>query len=225
MNGAALPTYAAMRSGSSSPSSRSASRSGAFCCRSSTRRFGSQFEARWTAACSRSSSRSSVAATSSAWPGRSRSASSTRSRSSSSASSRSASRRRPSPVSGSAARWKWLLARPISRRGLLPHAPVPRLPFVAVTVTALLAGGIAGSVLRRGHRRTGVSRLPLLWLNGVLLFGTFAAIGLAASVSFDRLPPALGLTIGVAVLMFFFEVLATFWPAAECCSRTRCSTT
>ena len=57
--------------------------------------------------------------------------------------------------------------------------------------------------------------MPLLWLNGVLLFGSFAAIGLAASVSFDRLTPALGLTLGIVVVMYFLDVLGSLWPDAE----------
>jgi hypothetical protein len=41
------------------------------------------------------------------------------------------------------------------------------------------------------------------------------AVGLAASASFDRLPPALGVTIGFVVVMYFLEVLGSMWPAAE----------
>jgi hypothetical protein len=55
----------------------------------------------------------------------------------------------------------------------------------------------------------------LVWLNGFLLFGSIAAIGLAASVSFDRLTPALGLTVAIVVIMYFLEVLGTFWPDAK----------
>jgi hypothetical protein len=57
--------------------------------------------------------------------------------------------------------------------------------------------------------------VPLLWLNAVLLFGSFAAVGLAASVSFDRLPPALGITLGFVVLMYFLDVLGSLWPDAR----------
>ena len=60
-----------------------------------------------------------------------------------------------------------------------------------------------------------ICAVPLLWLNGVLLFGSFASVGLAASVSFDRLSPALGVTIGFVVVMYVFEVLGSLWPAAE----------
>ena len=67
--------------------------------------------------------------------------------------------------------------------------------------------------------------MPLVWLNGFLLFGAFVAIGLAASVSFDRLTPALGITAGLVVVMYFLEVLGTLWPDAEVLQPTRCSTT
>jgi hypothetical protein len=49
----------------------------------------------------------------------------------------------------------------------------------------------------------------------VLLFGSFAAVALAASVSFDRLTPAAGVTLGVVIGMYVLEVLGSLWPAAE----------
>jgi hypothetical protein len=57
--------------------------------------------------------------------------------------------------------------------------------------------------------------LPLLWLNAVLMFGSFAAIGLAASASFDRFAPALGWTLGIVVVTYVLEVLGSLWPEAE----------
>jgi hypothetical protein len=47
------------------------------------------------------------------------------------------------------------------------------------------------------------------------LFGAVAAIGLAASVSFDRLAPALGVTLGIVIVMYVLQVLGSLWPAAE----------
>ena len=49
--------------------------------------------------------------------------------------------------------------------------------------------------------------LVALWLNGVLLYAAFASIGLAASVSFDRLGPALGVTLGIVVVSYFLQIL------------------
>jgi hypothetical protein len=40
-------------------------------------------------------------------------------------------------------------------------------------------------------------------------------VGLAASASFDRVAPALGVTLGFVVLMYFFDILGSLWPAAE----------
>ena len=86
------------------------------------------------------------------------------------------------------------LARPISRRAFYLTLLAAAFGFVAVTVASLLAGGIAGSLFAGVIGELALRNLPLLWLNGVLLFGSFVAIGLAASASFDRLPPALGVT-------------------------------
>ena len=47
------------------------------------------------------------------------------------------------------------------------------------------------------------------------MFGSFAAIALAASVSFDRLAPALGITLAVLLVSYFFEILGSLWPDAK----------
>jgi ABC-2 type transport system permease protein len=107
------------------------------------------------------------------------------------------------------------LSRPVSRRALYLTLFASAFVFVAITVAALLMGGLAGSIFAGVVGEVAIRRLPLLWLNGVLLFGSFAAIGLAASVSFDRVAPALGVTIGVVVLTYFFEILGSLWPDAE----------
>jgi hypothetical protein len=59
-----------------------------------------------------------------------------------------------------------------------------------------------------------IDRLPVLWLNGILLWGSIAAIGLAASVSFDRLTPALGITMAIVVVSYFLDILGSLWPDA-----------
>jgi ABC-2 type transport system permease protein len=108
-----------------------------------------------------------------------------------------------------------MLARPISRRTTYLTLLVATLTFVAACVLATMLGAIIGSAIAGVLDELAVDRLPLLWLNGFLLFGALAAIGLAASVSFDRLTPALGITAGIVVVMYFFEVLGTFWPDAQ----------
>jgi len=108
-----------------------------------------------------------------------------------------------------------LLARPLSRRTVYVTLLAATLSFVAVGVLATMFGAILGSAIAGVLGELQVDRLPLLWLNGFLLFGALAAIGLAASASFDRLTPALGITAGVVVVMYFLEVLGTFWPDAQ----------
>jgi ABC-2 type transport system permease protein len=107
------------------------------------------------------------------------------------------------------------LARPISRRSLYVTLLVALFGFIGTTIAALLLGGISGSRFAGVLEELQVQHVPLVWLNAVLLFGAFGAIGLAASVSFDRLAPALGTTLGIMVVMYVLEVLGSLWPAAE----------
>jgi ABC-type transport system involved in multi-copper enzyme maturation permease subunit len=108
-----------------------------------------------------------------------------------------------------------LLARPISRRMTYITLLAANLSFVGMALLATTLGAIVGSAIGGVLDELAVDKLPLLWLNGFLLFGAIAAIGLAASVSFDRLSPALGIAVGVVVVMYFLEVLGTFWPDAR----------
>ena len=107
------------------------------------------------------------------------------------------------------------LARPISRRRLYLTLLAASFGFIAIAIAALLAGSIGGATVAGVVGELAFGQLPMLWLNSVLLFGAFAAIALAASVSFDRLPPALGVTLGIVIAMYVLEVLGSLWPAAE----------
>jgi ABC-type transport system involved in multi-copper enzyme maturation permease subunit len=107
------------------------------------------------------------------------------------------------------------LARPIARRTFYLTLLAAAFGFVAVTVAALLSGGVAGAAFAGVLGQYPIRQVPLLWLNGVLLFGAIAAVGLAASASFDRLAPALGVTLGFVLLMYFFDILGSLWPAAD----------
>lgn len=107
-----------------------------------------------------------------------------------------------------------LLARPISRRRVYLTALVASLLFVAVTIAALTLGALAGSALVGRVTELGPGNLPILWLNGALLFGAFAAISLAASASFDRLTPALGLSLAFVLVSYFLDVIGELWPDA-----------
>jgi ABC-2 type transport system permease protein len=108
-----------------------------------------------------------------------------------------------------------VLARPLSRRTAYVTLLAASLVFVGITLAATIVGAIVGSGLAGVANELEFGRLPLLWFNGFLIFGAITAIGLAASVSFDRLAPALGVTIGLVVLMYFLDVLGTFWPDAK----------
>jgi ABC-2 type transport system permease protein len=108
-----------------------------------------------------------------------------------------------------------VLARPIARRAVYATLAIAAFAFVMAAVTSLLAGNLVGAEWAGVMSELPIARVPVLWLNAVLLFGAFAAIGLAASVSFDRLPPAFGLTLGVVLVMYVFDVLGSLWPAAE----------
>jgi hypothetical protein len=56
--------------------------------------------------------------------------------------------------------------------------------------------------------------LALAWVNAVALYATVGAIGLAASVSFDRLGPAAGITLGFLLLSYTASFIGTLWPDA-----------
>ena len=107
------------------------------------------------------------------------------------------------------------LARPVSRRAFYLTLLAASFGFIAILIAALLAGGVSGATFAGVIKELAVRNLPLLWLNSVLLFGAFAAIALAASVSFDRLTPAVGVTLGFVIVMYVLEVLGSLWPAAE----------
>jgi ABC-2 type transport system permease protein len=108
-----------------------------------------------------------------------------------------------------------LLARPLSRRTLYLTLLVAVLSFIAVAVAASVVGSTIGAAIGGVAGELVPARLPFFWLNAVLLFGAIAAVGLAASVSFDRLTPAIGLTVGFTVVSYFLEVLGTLWPDAQ----------
>jgi ABC-2 type transport system permease protein len=108
-----------------------------------------------------------------------------------------------------------LLARPLSRHTVYVTLLVAVLGFVGVAVAASVVGATIGAAIAGVAGELVPARLPVLWLNAVLLFGAIAAFGLAASVSFDRLTPAIGLTVGFTVISYFLEVLGTLWPDAQ----------
>jgi len=108
-----------------------------------------------------------------------------------------------------------LLARPIPRRVAYFTLLICALIFVAIVIFAFLAGAFVSATVNGVIGEIPADRLALVWLNGVLLFGAIAAIGLAASVSFDRLSPALGITLAVVLVSYFLQILGSLWPDAK----------
>ncbi len=107
-----------------------------------------------------------------------------------------------------------LLARPVSRRRIYLTALIASALFVAVTVAALSLGALAGAAIVGRVAELGPGNLPILWLNASLLFWAFAAVSLAASVSFDRLTPAIGLSLAFVLVSYFLDVIGELWPDA-----------
>ena len=108
-----------------------------------------------------------------------------------------------------------LLARPISRRALYTTLAFALAVLVAIPLAATLGGMALGASIQGVSDELDAGLLPLVWLNGFLLWGAFAAFGLAASVTFSRSGPALGLTLAYTIGMYFLEVLGSLWGDAE----------
>jgi ABC-2 type transport system permease protein len=107
-----------------------------------------------------------------------------------------------------------LLARPLSRRAVYATLLVATTLFVGLILAAAAVGTIIGAAAAGVLDELHLDRLPLLWLNGMLLWTAFGAIALAASASFDRLTPALGITMAIVVVSYFLEILGSLWPDA-----------
>jgi ABC-2 type transport system permease protein len=104
-----------------------------------------------------------------------------------------------------------LLARPLSRRRVYLSILGALLVLVALLVLALLIGMVVGLTVHGLAGEVDLAASPLVLANGAMLWGAFATFGLAASVSFDRAGPALGLSIGFLVLNYFVEILGSLW--------------
>lgn len=108
-----------------------------------------------------------------------------------------------------------LLARPVSRNAVYVSMTLGLLLIVAVVLAALIAGFVAGAALQGVLDDLPVEHLPMVFLNGFLMWGAFATFGLAASVTFERAGPAIGLTLGYLLVHYFFEILGSLWQEAE----------
>jgi ABC-2 type transport system permease protein len=107
-----------------------------------------------------------------------------------------------------------LLARPLSRTTVYVSMLVALLLIVGVVLAALLAGFLTGAATQDVVDLLPLGEMPMVFLNGFLLWGAFATFGLAASVTFDRPGPAIGLTLAYLILNYFFEILGSLWREA-----------
>jgi ABC-2 type transport system permease protein len=104
-----------------------------------------------------------------------------------------------------------LLARPISRMTLYVTLAIAVLILVALVLLAMLGGQVAGILIQGLTDEVDLAAMPLAVANGLLLWGAFAAFGLAASVTFDRHAPALGLSLAFLLVNYFLEILGSLW--------------
>jgi ABC-2 type transport system permease protein len=108
-----------------------------------------------------------------------------------------------------------LLARPLSRRAVYATVLVALLVLVGLLVAALLGGQAIGIVVHGLADEVDLGGLPLVWLNGFLLWAAFTSFGMAASVTFDRPGPAIGLSLAYLLVNYFLEILGSFWSDAR----------
>lgn len=107
-----------------------------------------------------------------------------------------------------------LLARPISRNAVYVSVLVALLLVVLVVMSAILAGMIGASIGMGIGDQLDFGQMPIVVLNGFLLWASFTTVGLAASVSFDRPGPALGIALGWMLIHYFLEILGSLWADA-----------
>ncbi|HEX4930239.1 MAG TPA: ABC transporter permease subunit [Gaiellaceae bacterium] len=108
-----------------------------------------------------------------------------------------------------------LLARPISRTVLYVTILAALLLCVTLVLGAMLAGMGAGAALQGIGDDIDLAQMPLVVLNGFGLWAAVTTFGLAASVSFDRPGPAIGVTLAYVLVNYFLEILGSLWKEAE----------
>ena len=104
-----------------------------------------------------------------------------------------------------------LLARPISRTTLYVSILVALLLAVLIVLVAILGGMVGGSIAQGISDELDLAQMPLVVLNGFLLWAAFTTFGMAASVSFDRPGPAIGLSVAYLLVNYFLEILGSLW--------------
>lgn len=107
-----------------------------------------------------------------------------------------------------------LLARPIPRRTLLITIWVALLVLVAAVVAGLVGGMVIGAITQDLLDELALGQMPLVWLNGLLLWTGFLSFSLAMSATFDRSGPAIGLSLAFLLINYFLEILGSLWADA-----------
>jgi ABC-type transport system involved in multi-copper enzyme maturation permease subunit len=108
-----------------------------------------------------------------------------------------------------------LLARPIRRNVLYGSILVALLVAVAIVLAAILGGQMAGSAAVGIFDELGAEGMPLVFINGFGLWASFTTFSLAASVTFDRPGPAIGISLAWLLLHYFLEILGSLWTDAQ----------
>ena len=108
-----------------------------------------------------------------------------------------------------------MLARPLTRTGIYVTILAALLLVVATVLGAMLAGFVVGAAAQGLLDELPIENLPLVFVNGFLLWGAFATFGMAVSVSFDRPGPAMGLTVAYLLVNYFLEILGSLWRDVE----------
>jgi ABC-2 type transport system permease protein len=107
-----------------------------------------------------------------------------------------------------------LLARPVSRSTLVITLSIALVAAAIAVVGAHVGGSVLGVFTQGLDDELDLTQLPLVLLNGALLWTAFATFGIAASASFDRAGPAIGLSLAYLLANYFFEILGSLWTDA-----------
>lgn len=107
-----------------------------------------------------------------------------------------------------------LLSRPVSRRAIFLTDLAALLVVALITTTAAVVGTVAGAAFYGVEGDLDPAALGFLAANTVLLLAALGAVTLAASASFDRLGPPLGIGLALLLLGYVLQVLGTLWPDA-----------
>ena len=107
-----------------------------------------------------------------------------------------------------------LLARPISRHALYLVLFVVGALSLVLLVGIQLGASVLSAQLSGVLDELDVANVLLVWAMGWLLAMALMAISFAASVSFDRVMPALGVTLVFVLASYLLEVVGSIWPSA-----------